>query len=626
MFIATLHSLINCKFIVQSKNLFMKKALHLLFLVLFTVSLFGQAVVVNSPASIAGAYQFGTATAWGPDLLTNIWTADAVLVQTNNATTPTQGCDTIVNKAAMVGKIALVDRGTCNFSFKALNVQNYGAIACIIFNNAPGAGVAGMGAGTYGSSVTIPVVMLSYEDGLKIKAELANGAVNISIGNIRFSNDLATNNRAGVCHAPFGTYPFSWIKKAGDLELTPGATATNKGNNLATNVKVNGKISFTPTGGSSSQFYDKTSADGVFVEVDSSYDIFLEPQDLLGHAGSTGKGSISYLISSDSSEVSAGDNSAVSDFYLSNNLFSKARLATNGRDPFITNNYRRGDGTNAEYVTGFKIPYGKGCKIDTILFNMAVSTPATIAGLTPEATLYGWQDLNADGDATNDELSFLALGTYTFDAADARSSAVVRVPLEDFNTSEPGYTIPDDNIGVFVGVRYSGTDQTPFFGFDEGMDYSCNNAIREAAGSLAITDLPYLGITGYDANTGVPDLDNAAFTFTGLTSALAVSMVFSGPCIIVGNDQLSELDAQLSLYPNPVKDQLVVSLTLKENSSKVVYNIIDNLGRLIKQEIDPNNSKEYRARFDVHTLQNGQYHLQVRTDKGYKQISFEVMK
>lgn len=81
------------------------------------------------------------------------------------------------------------------------------------FNNAPGAGVAGMGAGTFGGSVTIPVVMLSYEDGVKIKEALANGAVNISIGNIRFANDLATNNREGVCHAPFGTYPFSWIKK-----------------------------------------------------------------------------------------------------------------------------------------------------------------------------------------------------------------------------------------------------------------------------------------------------------------------------------------------------------------------------------------------------------------------------
>ncbi len=604
----------------------MKKALHLLCFSIFCSSLFSQAVVVNSPASIAGAYQFGTATAWGADLLSNIWTADAALIQTNNAMNPTNGCDTIVNKAELAGKIVLIDRGVCNFSFKALNAQDYGAIGVIIFNNAPGAGVAGMGAGTFGGSVTIPVVMLSYEDGVKIKAELANGPVNISIGNIRFANDLATNSREAVCHAPFGTYPFSWIKKTGDFELTPGATATNKGNNLATNVKVNGKISFTPTGGSANQFYDKTSADGVFIEVDSSFDILLDAQDLMGHASATGKGSISYLVSSDSSEVSSGDNRAVSDFYLSNNLFSKARLAANGQDPFITNNYRRGDGTNAEYITGFKIPYGKGCKIDTLLFNMAVSTPATLAGLTPEATLYGWQDLNSDGDATNDELSFLALGTYTFDAGETRSAAVVRVPLEDFNTSDPGYTILDDNIGVFVGVRYSGTDQTPFFGFDEGMDYSCNNSVRSAAGNLAITDLPYLGITGYDANTGVPDLDNSAFTFTGLTSALAVSMVFSGPCIIVNNEQLSDLDAQLIAYPNPVKDHLIVSLSLKENSSKLVYNIIDNMGRLIRQEVDQNNSKEYRARFDVRNLQNGQYHLQVRTDKGYKQINFEVLK
>ncbi|MBK6860190.1 MAG: PA domain-containing protein [Saprospiraceae bacterium] len=612
----------------------MKKALHLLFFLLITAKLFAQVVFVNSPASLYGSYQFGTAgqgtaNLWGADLLSNVWTADAVLVQTNSVSIPTQGCDTIVNKAALVGKIALVDRGTCNFSFKALNAQNYGAIACIILNNAPGAGVAGMGAGTYGASVTIPVVMLSYEDGQKIKAELANGPVNISIGNIRFPNDLATNNRTGICHAPFGTYPFSWIKKAGDFGLVPGATVTNKGTNLISNAKVNGKISFTPTNGSANQFYNKTSADGVFVEVDSSYEILLDPQDMFGNAGTTGKGSISYLISSDSSEISNGDNSALSEFYFSNNLFSKARLAANGHDPFITNNYQRLSGgapANAEYLTGFKIPYGKGCKIDSILFSMAVSAPATLSGLTPEATLYGWQDLNADGDATNDELSFLALGTFTFDANETRTSAIVRIPLEDFNTSDPGYTILDDNIGVFVGIRYSGTDVVPFFGFDEGMDYTCNNNVLTAAGTLAITDLPYLGISGYDANSGVPDIDNSAFSFLNLDGALAVSMVFSGPCIIVKNEQLSDLEAQLIAYPNPVKDWLTVKLTLKENSSKIVYNIIDNMGKLIRQEIDHNNSKEYIGYFNLQTIQNGQYHLQILTDKGFKQISFEVLK
>jgi len=86
------------------------------------------------------------------------------------------------------------------------------------------------------------------------------------------------------------------------------------------------------------------------------------------------------------------------------------------------------------------------------------------------------------------------------------------------------------------------------------------------------------------------------------------------------------LEAQLIAYPNPVKDWLTVKLTLKENSSKIVYNIIDNMGKLIRQEIDHNNSKEYIGYFNLQTIQNGQYHLQILTDKGFKQISFEVLK
>ncbi|MBK8485082.1 MAG: T9SS type A sorting domain-containing protein [Saprospiraceae bacterium] len=598
----------------------MKKVLLNVFTLLITgMALNAQAVLVNSPGSIAGVYLF-SAAGFGADLTTNVWTGDAVLADNILA------CQALTNAAAMNGKFAIVDRGSCEFGAKCLNAQNAGAIACVVFNNTAGAGTIVMGVGAVGGQVTIPCVMLSYEDGLKIKAEMANGTVNMTIGNIRFPNDLSTNNRAGVCHAPFGTYPAAWLRKSGDLSITPGASVTNKGNFLASNVKVNAKISYTPKGGSANEFYDKTSGDGLFVEVDSTNDVILEAQDLFGNAKGLGKGTITYSVTSDSSEQFTSNNNAISEFYLSNNLLSKARLAANAFDPFVTTSFRRSDGTNAEYLTGFKIPYGKGCKIDSILFNMAVSAPATLANLTPEATLYGWFDANGDGDASNDEISFLALGTYTYDAADLRTSAVARVPLEDFNTSDPGFVIPEDNFGIFIGVRYSGTDATPFFGFDEGIDYSCNNDLLNIAGTLAITDLPYIGITGYDANTGVPDIDNASFSFTGLTAPLAASLVLSGDCIVGTNNQLSELDAKLVIYPNPVKDHFIVDLSLNEISSKIVYNIIDNSGKLILQQADTNKGKAFRAKFNVENLLNGHYHLQVRTDKGYKQVSFEVLK
>ncbi len=600
----------------------MKKALLNLFLLLFISSAaYSQAVVINSPASIARVYIYGTAQ-FGATLTDQIWCGDAVLGKPNN------GCDpSLSNPSEVAGKVVLIDRGSCEFGWKALRGQEAGAIACIIFNNVAGAGVQGMGAGAVGGQVTIPTVMLSYEDGLTIKAAIAGGAtVNICMGNITFPNDLSTNNRAGICHAPFGTYPASWLRNADDFVITPGASITNNGTNMGSGVKLNAKIAFTPNGGSNTQFYNKTSDPGIFIEVDSTNRITLESQDILGLANGQGQGTISYTVTSDSTETSNTDNSAVSNFYISTNIFCKARLAANGRDPFITANYRRSDGTNAEYVSFYTIPYCAGCSIDTILFSFAISAPATLAGLQPEASLYGWDDINQDGDATNDEIKYLATGIYTFDANDTRSSAIVRVPLEDFNVQKFGYEIPSDDFGVMIGVRYGGAESV-FFGFDEGMDYVCDNELKTNAGTLRIDDLPYLGITGYDANTGAPDVDNTSFRFTGLNAPLAASMVLSGSQFGgVASKQLSDSDAKVILFPNPAKDKINVNISLSESTSKVVYNVLDNTGKIIFQSADKNSGKEFKARFNVQELANGLYHLMVKTDKGFKQASFEVLK
>lgn len=626
-----LHSLINCKFIVQSKNYYMKKALHLLFLSLLAVSLFGQAVLVNSPASIARSYLFGTAgqgtaNLWGADLLSNVWTADAVLIQTNG-TSPTLGCDTITNKAALVGKIVLIDRGTCNFSFKALNAQNYGAIACVILNNVPGGAVQEMGAGTFGASVTIPVVLLSYEDGLSIKNELKNGPVNMTIGNYRFMHDIGTNSRRAICNPPFGTYPASWVKNLGDFAFIPAASVTNKGTNVESAVKINTKVDFTATGGSTNTIYDKTSDGSVVLEVDSSRDIILDAFDLFGKISSniTGRGTINYTASLDKPDDSPFDNLGTSSFALSPNLLSKARLNTNGRDPMFTNAYQRSDGAQTEYLAAFNLKYGQGCKVDSVLYYMSFNAPATLADKSPEAILYLWDDVDNDGNITNAELSFAALGTYTFPSNETRSGAIVAIPLEDFNTSEPGFVIPNDNTKVVLGVRYGGTE-LPFFGFDEGFDFRCSNDILIANGQFSDLDYPYIGATQYDSNTGVPDVDGTAFLFTNNRAALAATLVMSGSCFIVGAKNLNGIDAQIEISPNPAQDFISVKVQLEETSTLCKLRIYDNFGKVLYSSTNNTTSNQYSENIKLNNFVSGNYYLQIVTDKGQKSILFNVEK
>jgi len=68
---------------------------------------------------------------------------------------------------ALAGKIALIERGTCEFGVKVLNAQNAGAIGALVFNSpAGGDALQAMGGGVVGDQVTIPSVFLRRSNGL----------------------------------------------------------------------------------------------------------------------------------------------------------------------------------------------------------------------------------------------------------------------------------------------------------------------------------------------------------------------------------------------------------------------------------------------------------------------------
>jgi extracellular elastinolytic metalloproteinase len=86
---------------------------------------------------------------------------------------PADGCTTIA--AGVAGKVALIDRGTCEFGLKALNAQQAGAIGVVIANNdaARPDDSFTMGLGASGAGVTIPAVMVSKNSGVALKALVA---------------------------------------------------------------------------------------------------------------------------------------------------------------------------------------------------------------------------------------------------------------------------------------------------------------------------------------------------------------------------------------------------------------------------------------------------------------------
>jgi hypothetical protein len=67
------------------------------------------------------------------------------------------------------GKVAIIDRGSCEFATKAKNAETAGAVAAIIANNTGTTEIGTMGEGTQHLRVTIPAVMVGRNDGATIK-------------------------------------------------------------------------------------------------------------------------------------------------------------------------------------------------------------------------------------------------------------------------------------------------------------------------------------------------------------------------------------------------------------------------------------------------------------------------
>ena len=131
-------------------------------------------VKINSPAGIAGNF-VGVPADFGPSLTMAGVTANVVqaLDPADGAgALTTDGCSALTNAAAVSGKIAIIDRGTCLFTVKVKNAQDAGAIAVIIANSAaaPPTGLSGSD-----TTITIPLELVLQADGNSIKAQLTNG-------------------------------------------------------------------------------------------------------------------------------------------------------------------------------------------------------------------------------------------------------------------------------------------------------------------------------------------------------------------------------------------------------------------------------------------------------------------
>jgi hypothetical protein len=187
----------------------------------------------NSPTAIAGSYLMAEASAAfssAAPITTPI--TNNIVLGTDGTAAPTLCCSALTNGAAVSGKIALIRRGTCNFTVKVKNAQDAGAIAVIIMNNNTD---AAFNMGGTDLAITIPAVMISQADGDLLENALLSGPVSVTLNQSNGSytgymisgqqhiNRIKVRNNAGVSEI-YATAGDSFYGASGSTTYLGGTT------------------------------------------------------------------------------------------------------------------------------------------------------------------------------------------------------------------------------------------------------------------------------------------------------------------------------------------------------------------------------------------------------------------
>jgi hypothetical protein len=334
----------------------MKKLLLAVSVILSASWADSQVIVAGvSPQSIVANYTFTWAdpASWGatPDFnISGIFVEDTIMMVEDGSAglnaqgfpVSQEGCNPLTNSLA--GKIAVIYRNTCNFSLKALNAQNAGAVGVIIINRDPE--VVGMGAGTDAPSVTIPVVMLTNFDGATLVNEMANGPVVVFMGNKTglFANDIAIN--PGAALAPKAGHVHSLLAQNGtEFNFDLGARIYNPGSAAQAAVSLNATI----TNPSGTVVYDNT-VSGLSIVSGDSTDVYPGTASTLPNFSLSsypaGTYTVTYTAILGGTDEYDGDNTVTYTFTVNDSVFSYAKrdAATNSLN--AGNFYRPGTNTS----------------------------------------------------------------------------------------------------------------------------------------------------------------------------------------------------------------------------------------------------------------------------------------
>ena len=172
---------------------------------------------INAPNNVTGSYDAVLAS-FGPDFPTN-GTGNKPLELINDGIGATNdACEAISTNLS--GKIALAQRGSCNFTVKVKNAQNAGAIAVIIYQNLDDDTFS---MGGEDETITIPSAMISKADGELLASESGlNGSVN-NVIKTTLDRFVMESNDSGASWQQLNATNSLPVSNVGRMELAFGS-------------------------------------------------------------------------------------------------------------------------------------------------------------------------------------------------------------------------------------------------------------------------------------------------------------------------------------------------------------------------------------------------------------------
>ena len=532
----------------------------------------GLKLTINGKAINCANSAFGKALVGDVPFCGEVVLIDSKGGATPTATTKLEGCDSILNAAALKGKIALIRRGTCLFPVKVANAQKAGAIAVIAYENIANNPLVNMTGAD--ASITIPSARISLED------------ANVII------NDLKANKTITACmtvparsiSAVYGNNISSIAPLSQSDTIRPLIAIINKGADTIKKILYN--VEYTsPTG-------KKTKIKSIVQDIPPLgagiwFVDFLEYYQPTEKGNYTVKYYGNYLPDTSvatfalSDYTFSGDNGTVT---TAGTAFAAASFAAAGKKFHILNYYKTGKkGGRATYAT-FGMINAAALKDRNVAITVWETSYDKLGGIKSALTNINEITEGLAGDATD----------YTFTG---KEKGLINVPLTD---GQKKYITLKPNTPYILTMEY------------DGSAYKDSIAPQYTLGKAVPIRWLEAGVFGAGIMTGTGYFGGG----WSATDDPIGRLQLEGFTLPIGTAELTSLKAdEVQIFPNPAKSIVNVKLDMEENHQKVELGIFDINGRLI-QQIDVQDQHGVTP-INIGSYPSGTYFFSVKTEKSF---------